>query len=213
MGSVSLLVTKKNLPDIATPNLNAPPTTPKAKRNANVVQPHTRATSNMSVYTLELEGGRFYVGYTDDVPRRIAEHFMGRGSHWTRTHPPVKVLEVVPGNKELENAATIALMCRHGWRNVRGGLWCSVEMRSMPTPLARALAQKPPREIPDTTGYSYDHRDHLIHVQQDDTWVARVTGPLTLNTRAKTFKANAEAAVKEAAEEWIQQHDTPETAN
>jgi predicted GIY-YIG superfamily endonuclease len=36
----------------------------------------------MSVYTLELEGGRFYVGYTDDVPRRIAEHFMGRGAHW-----------------------------------------------------------------------------------------------------------------------------------
>ena len=39
------------------------------RRNANVVQTHTRATSNMSVYTLELEGGRFYVGYTDDVPR------------------------------------------------------------------------------------------------------------------------------------------------
>jgi predicted GIY-YIG superfamily endonuclease len=79
----------------------------------------------MSVYTLELEGGRYYVGYTDDVPRRIAEHFLGRGSHWTRTHPPVKVLEVVPGNKELENATTIALMCKHGWRNVRGGMWCS----------------------------------------------------------------------------------------
>ena len=50
-------------------------------------------------------------------------------------------------------------------------------------------------------------------MQEDDTWVARVTGPLTLNTRAKTFKADTEAAVKEAAEEWIQQHDTPETAN
>jgi predicted GIY-YIG superfamily endonuclease len=33
----------------------------------------------MSVYVLELEGGRYYVGYTDDVPRRIAEHFFGRG--------------------------------------------------------------------------------------------------------------------------------------
>ena len=167
----------------------------------------------MSVYTLELEGGRFYVGYTDDVPRRIAEHFLGRGSHWTRTHPPVKVLEVVPGNKELENATTIALMCRHGWRNVRGGMWCSVEMRSMPVPLARALAQKPPREIPEAAGYAYECRDHLVYVQEDDTWVARVTGPLTLNTRAKTFKAESEVAVKEAAEDWIQQHDTPETAN
>ena len=125
----------------------------------------------------------------------------------------MKVTEVVPGNKELENATTIALMCRYGWRNVRGGMWCSVEMRSMPVPLARALAQKPPREIPDTTGYSYDHHDHLIHVEEDGTWLAGVTGPLTLGTRAKTFKADTEATVKEAAEQWIQQHDMPETAN
>ena len=167
----------------------------------------------MSVYTLELEGGKRYVGYADDLPRRIAEHFMGRGARWTRTHLPVKVLEVVPGNKDLENATTIALMCKHGWRNVRGGLWCSVEMRSMPVPLARALAQKPPREIPEAAGYAYECQDHLVYVQEDDTWVARVTGPLTLNTRAKTFKADTEAAVKATAEEWIQQHDTPETAN
>jgi hypothetical protein len=115
----------------------------------------------------------------------------------------VKVLEVVPGNKDLENATTIALMCRHGWRNVRGGMWCSVEMRSMPVPLARALAQKPPREIPGTTGYSYDHCDHLIYVQEDDMWLARVTGPLTLGARARMFKADTEAAVKAAAEEWV----------
>ena len=160
----------------------------------------------MSVYVLELEGGRYYIGYTDDVPRRIAEHFLGRGAHWTRTHAPVKVLEVVPGNKELENATTIALMCKYGWRNVRGGMWCSVEMKSMPTPLARALAQRPPREIPEATGYAYERQDHLIYVQEDDAWNARVTGPLTLNTRAKTFKADTEAAVKEAAEGWIRVH-------
>ena len=110
---------------------------------------------------------------------------------------------MVPGNKELENATTIALMCRHGWRCVRGGTWCSVEMRSMPVPLARALAQKPPREIPEAAGYAYECQDHLMYVQEDDTWVARVTGPLTLNTRARTFKANTEAAAKAAAEEWI----------
>ena len=79
-------------------------TSHKRKREAVVQHAHTSTTTKMSVCTLELEGGRFYVGYTDDVPRRIAEHFLGRGSHWTRTHPPVKVLEVVPGNKGLENA-------------------------------------------------------------------------------------------------------------
>ena len=74
----------------------------------------------MSVYTLELEGGNFYVGFSDDIPKRIAERFLSRGSKWTRLHPPIKVLQVVPGDKELESAKTIALMCRVGWRRVRG---------------------------------------------------------------------------------------------
>ena len=73
----------------------------------------------------------------------------------------------------------------------------------MPVPLARALAQKPPREIPDTAGYSYDYLDHLIYMQEDDTWLARVTGPLTLGTRAKTFRADTETPAKAAAEEWV----------
>ena len=51
----------------------------------------------MAVYTLELQGGNFYVGYSDDIPKRMAEHFLGRGSYWTRLHAPTKVLEVVPG--------------------------------------------------------------------------------------------------------------------
>ena len=101
----------------------------------------------MSVYVLELEGCNFYVGYSDDVPRRIAEHWLGRGSMWTRAHPPVRVLDVVPGGKDLENATAIVLMIKHDWRHVRGGAWCSVELRSMPIPLARALAGRPPREV------------------------------------------------------------------
>ena len=103
----------------------------------------------MAVYTLELQGGNFYVGYSDDIPKRMAEHFLGRGSHWTRLHPPIKMLEVVPGNKELEAAKTIALMCRVGWRRVRGAAWCATELKSMPLPLARVLAQNPPRELPE----------------------------------------------------------------
>ena len=116
----------------------------------------------MSVYTLELEGGKYYVGYSDDVPR-LCEHFLGRGSHWARIHPPIKVLEVVPGSEELENAKTIALMCKRCWRAVRGGAWVSSELKAMPLPLARALASKPPRELPDEKGASAnEYRDQAI---------------------------------------------------
>ena len=53
----------------------------------------------MSVYTLELANGKFYVGHSDDIPKRIAEHFLGRGAYWTRLNPPIKVLEVVPATR------------------------------------------------------------------------------------------------------------------
>ena len=46
----------------------------------------------MSVYTLELEGGQHYVGYTDDAPRRVAERLVGIEALLARTHAPIKVL-------------------------------------------------------------------------------------------------------------------------
>ena len=161
----------------------------------------------MSVYTLELEGSNYYVGYSDDMPRRIAEHFLGRGSHWTRIHPPVKALEA--GNKELENAKTIALMCRLGWRNVRGGAWRATELKSIPLPLARALSQKPPKELPEDKGRgAYEYRGQAIYVRKaEEGHVARVTGPLALRHSpeqgVKTLVGASESVARRAAETWV----------
>ena len=64
------------------------------------------------VYTLELEGGNFYVGHSLDVETRIAAHFLGNGAgaRWTNLHRPVRVLSVVPGDTLLENCTPIALI-------------------------------------------------------------------------------------------------------
>ena len=81
------------------------------------------------VYTLELEGGFFYVGHSLDVESRIAGHFLGNGAgaKWTDLHGPRRVLSVVPGDTLLENLTTLALMVQHGHECVRGGKWCSLE--------------------------------------------------------------------------------------
>jgi predicted GIY-YIG superfamily endonuclease len=159
----------------------------------------------MSVYTLELEGGNYYIGFTDDLPRRIAEHWLGRGSMWTRTHAPVRVLDVVPGGKDLENATTIARMIQHGWRHVRGASWCSLELRSMPIPLARALAGRAPREV-QVTGRSIDHCDHLVHIE-GPPWVVRVSGPATVDIGkgVRVFRGESEQEVCQIAKEWVDQ--------
>ena len=163
----------------------------------------------MSVYTLELANGKFYVGYSDDIPKRMAEHFLGRGAYWTRLNPPIKVLEVVPGNKELEAAKTIALMCRVGWRNVRGAAWCATEMRGMPLLLARVLAQRPPRELPEERGNgAYEYLGQAICVRQtDEGFSARVTGPLAMRHSpeqgVKTLVAATESLARRVAESWV----------
>ena len=89
------------------------------------------------VYVLELEGGRWYVGYSADLHTRIASHFLGAGSKWTLLHKPISVHSVSPGGTMLENATTIAMMCRYGWENVRGGSYCNVDMK-IPACIAKA---------------------------------------------------------------------------
>jgi hypothetical protein len=139
---------------------------------------------------------------SDDIPKRMAEHFLGRGSYWTRLHPPIKVLEVVPGNKELEAAKTIALMCRVGWRRVRGAAWCATELKSMPLPLARVLAQSPPRELPEEKAPgAYDYRGQALYVREtEEGYTARVTGPSRFATLAGAGGQDAGSGNRESCE-------------
>jgi hypothetical protein len=91
------------------------------------------------VYTLLLEGGNYYVGWSAAAEARIAQHFCSKGSEWTKMHRPVRVLACVPGDKVLENVTTTSLMCQHGWERVRGGPWCQLHLEGPPKPVQRAM--------------------------------------------------------------------------
>lgn len=79
------------------------------------------------VYVLGLEGGNFYVGHTSNIDKRIAEHFGGLGSEWTKLHHPISIIETRQGGDlTLEENMTIDLMCKYGWEKVRGGPWVEV---------------------------------------------------------------------------------------
>ena len=41
-------------------------------------------------YMLRCSDGSYYVGHTDDLPKRIAEHQHGQGCAWTRARLPVE---------------------------------------------------------------------------------------------------------------------------
>ena len=49
-----------------------------------------------SVYTLQLEHGCYYVGWSKCVETlgfRLGHHTSGQGAAWTKLHPPCKVIE------------------------------------------------------------------------------------------------------------------------
>ena len=40
------------------------------------------------VYVIACEGGSYYVGHTDNIPRRWREHVSGKGADWTKKYKP-----------------------------------------------------------------------------------------------------------------------------
>jgi hypothetical protein len=84
-----------------------------------------RPTPGHVVYALRLSGGRYYVGVTLDLERRLSEHLRGVGAAWTRRFVPsasAPLDAVLPCRTPFdEDALTKAYMAVHGVDAVRGG--------------------------------------------------------------------------------------------
>src|SRR5690242_17506106 len=94
----------------------------------------------MSVYVLQLENGKYYVGYTEKpIYERINEHKNNRGAKWTKLHKYVATLMQKPGDTKLETVTTLEMMAKFGWQNVRGGTYTKINMTNMPPDLREYL--------------------------------------------------------------------------
>jgi predicted GIY-YIG superfamily endonuclease len=81
-------------------------------------------SSDGYVYVLKLERGKWYVGWTKDLLRRLKLHWGGEGAKWTMKYMPVEIAGIVPGNLDIENWITELMSKRYGAGNVRGGTRC-----------------------------------------------------------------------------------------
>ena len=101
----------------------------------------------------------YYIGSTSNTNMRIAQHFSGRGSKFTRANHPIRLAEIdvqprLTAGEVLafENETTMRYMLQmirdHGpdaWRAVCGGSWCKLD-QNMPGELRRRLT-----DLPDAT--------------------------------------------------------------
>ena len=81
------------------------------------------------VYVLQCTEGRWYVGHTTDIYRRIAQHWLGTGALWTKKYKPIRIVSCVEGSPALEKATFAAYAIEKKFQNVRGAGFCKIVMK------------------------------------------------------------------------------------
>ena len=105
------------------------------------------------VYVLKLSGGHYYIGHSENMKKRIDDHFHKRGSTWTRLHDVLTVIEIIPGADKIEETnKTLIYMKKYGVDKVRGSRWCQIELRGVPQELEEKY-----------TCYGCGGEDHMIN--------------------------------------------------
>ena len=90
--------------------------------------------SNTCIYVLRLEGGRYYIGKSDNVMNRYQQHLNGSGSAWTRKYKPVSLEKTIENVSPFEeDKITKEYMSKYGIDKVRGGSYCQIDLSEFHT--------------------------------------------------------------------------------
>ena len=85
--------------------------------------------SNTNIYVLRLQGGRYYIGKSDNVMNRYQQHLNGSGSAWTRKYTPVSLEKTITNVSPFEeDKITKEYMSKYGIDKVRGGSYVEMEL-------------------------------------------------------------------------------------
>ena len=104
----------------------------------------------LRVYVLLLEGGRLYVGIAPrgELKRRLAKHWNGQGSHFTKVHKPRAVLMVWPAaHRGVEALVFQALLGQLHKVNVGDFLGGWIQTSSKLSPLQSMIFEEQRRQV------------------------------------------------------------------
>lgn len=76
------------------------------------------------VYSLALECGKYYVGYTMNLKYRLKEMFYSGSTIYTTIYKPIKVIRIFRGYKEESRKEKLRLVKLYGKENVKGYMSC-----------------------------------------------------------------------------------------
>ena len=86
----------------------------------------------MNLYILKCKNNKYYIGTTTlNTTKRLTQHMSGRGSAWTKKHPPLWIeKEITNCDKYDEDKWTKIYMDKYGIDNVRGGSYSQISLPS-----------------------------------------------------------------------------------
>jgi hypothetical protein len=99
----------------------------------------------ITIYILECENGKYYVGRSVHPKDRILSHFNRHGSEWTKKYKPIRIIATFVGDAFDEEKWTLKTMETYGIDNVRGGSYTTVVMNATD----KAKAQQTIRSLTD----------------------------------------------------------------
>jgi hypothetical protein len=83
----------------------------------------------VSIYILQLQNNKYYVGKTLNHQFRLEQHFTNHGSEWTKKHKPIKILKIEHNCDVFdEDKYTLKAMTQFGINNVRGGSYTKIKL-------------------------------------------------------------------------------------
>jgi predicted GIY-YIG superfamily endonuclease len=85
--------------------------------------------SKTNIYVLKLEGGKYYIGKSNNVMNRFQQHLNGTASAWTKKYKPISVEKTIENVSTFEeDKVTKEYMSKYGIDRVRGGSYVEVEL-------------------------------------------------------------------------------------
>ena len=105
-------------------------TTKGKSKASNSTKGKSKASNSNSnkqayVYSLNLKNGKKYVGMTQNLEKRMGQHFLGKGAKWTQKNKPISINHVqkcksYESAKKAETIVYKKMRDYHGIKKVRG---------------------------------------------------------------------------------------------
>jgi predicted GIY-YIG superfamily endonuclease len=86
-------------------------------------------SSIYSLYVLRLMSEKFYIGKSQNIEKRISDHFINRGAEWTKLYKPLEVIEIIKNVDNFEEDKKVKqYMLKYGIESVRGGTYSKINL-------------------------------------------------------------------------------------